>query len=80
VTDPLRIVDRFVHDTDNEAMYRYRQAAARVIKWRQEHGAMSQVQFAAAAGISVGCLQSFETGTRATRKKQMERIALACVG
>ena len=66
-------VDRSVSDPDNEAMYR--QAAARVIKWRREHGAMSQVQFAKRAGISVGCLQSFETASRATRKKQMERIA-----
>ena len=73
--NPLLIVDRSVNDTDNEAMYR--QAAARVITWRREHGAMSQVQFAARAGISVGCLQSFETGIRATRKKQLERIALA---
>jgi transcriptional regulator with XRE-family HTH domain len=60
---------------DNEAMYR--QAAARVIKWRREHGAMSQIRFAAKAGISVGCLQSFETAVRATRKKQRERIARA---
>ncbi len=66
-------VDRFVKDPNNEAMYR--QAAARVIKWRREHGDMNQVDFAARAGISVGCLQSFETATRATRKKQMERIA-----
>jgi transcriptional regulator with XRE-family HTH domain len=68
VTDHIPIVD-------NEAMYR--QAAARVITWRREHDAMSQIQFAARAGISVGCLQSFETGVRATRKKQMERIAQA---
>jgi hypothetical protein len=64
-----------VNDTDNEAMYR--QAAARVIAWRREHGAMSQVQFAAKAGISVGCLQGFETEMRQTRKKQVERIARA---
>jgi transcriptional regulator with XRE-family HTH domain len=59
-------------------MYRrYHQAAARVIAWRREHGAMSQVQFAANAGISVGCLQGFETGMRHTREKQVARIAVA---
>jgi transcriptional regulator with XRE-family HTH domain len=68
VIDPRPIVD-------NEAMYR--RAAARVIAWRREHGAMSQVQFAAKAGISVGCLQSFEAALRETRKKQRERIARA---
>lgn len=68
VIDPSPIVD-------NEAMYR--RVAARVIAWRREHGAMSQIQFAAKAGISVGCLQSFEAGVRDTRKKQRERIARA---
>jgi transcriptional regulator with XRE-family HTH domain len=75
VSDRIPTVDRFVSDPDNEAMFR--QAAARVIQWRREHGAMSQVQFASRAGISVGALQSFESGTRATRKKQVERIAAA---
>lgn len=73
--DRIPTVDRFVSDTDNEAMYR--QAAARVIQWRREHDDMSQVKFAARAGISVGCLQSFETGTRATREEKLERIAAA---
>ena len=70
------LVDRLANDTDNEAML-YRLAAARVIAWRREHGAMSQVQFAAKAGISVGCLQGFETGMRHTREKQVARIAVA---
>lgn len=73
--DRIPTVDRFVSDADNEAMYR--QAAARVIQWRREHDDMSQVKFAARAGISVGCLQSFETGARATREEKMERIAAA---
>ena len=73
---PVSDIDRFVSATDNEAVS-YRQAAARVIQWRREHRAMSQAQFADRAGISVGCLQSFESGTRNTRKKQVARIAAA---
>ena len=69
----IQAVDRSVRDTDNEAMYR--QAGARVIRWRREHDAMSQVQFASRAGISVGCLQSFEKGKRHTREQHIARIA-----
>ena len=39
---------------------------------------MTQIDFAQRAGVSVGCLQAFESGTRVTRLENVERIARAC--
>ena len=52
-------------------------AAKRVREWRRLHGEMSQIEFAAMAGVSVGCLQSFEKGTRKTRDSNLLKIAAA---
>src|SRR5271156_1236984 len=60
---------------DNEAMYK--RAAQRVKNWRREHGEMNQVEFATLADVSVGCLQGFEAATRATRVKNLLKIATA---
>lgn len=68
-------IDRLRSDPDNEAMV-HRRAAKRVIAWRKEH-ALNQVEFAAFAKVSVGCLQGFETGTRNTREKNLIKIATA---
>jgi transcriptional regulator with XRE-family HTH domain len=68
-------IDRLRSDPDNEAMV-HRRAAKRVIAWRKEH-ALNQVEFAAFAKVSVGCLQGFETGTRNTRETNLIKIATA---
>jgi transcriptional regulator with XRE-family HTH domain len=51
-----------------------RRAAERVREWRRLHG-LSQIAFARRTGISVGCLQGFETGTRRTRDAALAKIA-----
>jgi transcriptional regulator with XRE-family HTH domain len=66
----------------------YENAGKRVVKWRHDHdqdGAprkgtakgMSQITLAKRAGVSVGCLQGLETGTRATRQEHLLAIAKA---
>ena len=49
-------------------------AARRVREWRRLHN-ISQIAFAERNGISVGCLQGFETGTRQTRETNLAKIA-----
>ncbi len=68
-------LDRAADAFDNEAMSK--RAAQRVRDWRKAHGDLSQIQFAKQAGVSVGCLQGFEAATRATRDKNLDKIALA---
>jgi transcriptional regulator with XRE-family HTH domain len=71
---PVAPIDRLRSDPDNEAMYK--RAAKRVKDWRRDH-AMNQIAFADRAKISVGCLQGFETGARATREANLVKIANA---
>lgn len=71
---PVLGIDRPQDHPDNEAMHK--RAARRVKEWRRDHE-MNQVAFAALAKISVGCLQGFETATRATRDTQLVKIAKA---
>jgi transcriptional regulator with XRE-family HTH domain len=52
-------------------------AARRVREWRRTHGEMSQIEFAALARVSVGCVQGFENGTRKTRDANLLKIATA---
>ncbi len=66
-------VDRSHASFDNEAMYKG--AAEKVKAWRKAHGEMNQVEFASLAKVSVGCLQGFEAATRATREKNLLKIA-----
>lgn len=66
----------------NETPLRYdeamlQRAAQRVRDYRRAHGEMTQKQFAALAGVSVGCVQGFETGKRKTRTPKLLKIALA---
>lgn len=53
----------------------YRRAGQRVRQWRREHHDMSQIELAARAGVSVGCIQGLETGLRVTRKANLLKIA-----
>jgi len=65
---------------------RLRLAGKRVQQYRMDHPTlrrgrhypMTQIALADKAGVSVGCLQGFETGTRITRPDQFQRIAQAC--
>lgn len=43
--------------------------------WRRDHGRMTQRDFAARMGVSVGVIQSLEKGTRATRIASLKKIA-----
>ena len=51
-----------------------KRAAERVEEWRRLHK-VNQITFAQLAGISVGCLQGFESGSRDTRKHNRVKIA-----
>jgi hypothetical protein len=53
----------------------YTYAGPKIAKWRRDHNQMSQVAFAKLAKVSVGCLQGLETGTRATRELNLDKIA-----
>src|SRR5262245_27842328 len=55
----------------------YEHAGPKLIEWRRRHNEMSQIEFAKLAGVSVGCLQGLETGTRATRDVNLDKIAKA---
>jgi transcriptional regulator with XRE-family HTH domain len=55
----------------------YKRAGKRVREWRRAHNEMSQVDLAQKAGVSVGCLQAFELGIRATRAANLAKIAKA---
>lgn len=60
-------------------------AGQRVVAYRLAHGTLrgrrraplTQIALAKRAGISVGCLQGFEMGTRVTRPDNARRIAAA---
>jgi transcriptional regulator with XRE-family HTH domain len=77
-------VARVGHNNDDQVAYE--NAGRRVAKWRQAHDAkgatrkghakaMSQIALAKKARVSVGCLQGLETGARATRDKNLKKIA-----
>ena len=65
-------LDRGESRPNNDVVYK--RAGKRVKAWRLEQG-LDQVAFATRAKISVGCFQGFEGGTRATRKKNLVKIA-----
>jgi transcriptional regulator with XRE-family HTH domain len=67
-------LDRGESRPNNDAVYK--RAGKRVKAWRLEQG-LDQVAFARHARISVGCYQGFEGGARATRKKNLVKIAEA---
>jgi Helix-turn-helix len=67
-------LDPHERGSNNEGVS-YERAGKRVAEWRREHGDMSQVAFANQAGVSVGCLQGLEAGTRATRDVNLDKIA-----
>lgn len=63
----------------------WKRAGQRVVAFRAAHGTrkhgrrqpLTQAALAARAGVSQGCLQAFENGTRATRRESVTRIAAA---
>jgi transcriptional regulator with XRE-family HTH domain len=67
-------LDRSSSGHDNDLMYE--RAAKRVLEWRREHR-LSQMALAKLAHVSVGCLQSFERGTRQTQPPKLDKIARA---
>lgn len=71
---PVEPLDHAQGDPNNEAMHR--RAAKRVKNWRNDRR-LNQIAFAKLAKISVGTLQGFETATRATREKNLTKIARA---
>jgi len=70
----LAALDQREGRLNNEAVFN--RAAKRVKDWRKQEG-LDQISFAKLAKVSVGCLQGFETGTRATRKRNLHKIAQA---
>lgn len=67
-------LDRVHAHPNNEEMGKL--AGKRVRDWRlSQQPAMNQDDFARAAKVSLGCLQSFERGVRATRDKNVTKIA-----
>jgi transcriptional regulator with XRE-family HTH domain len=66
-----------VRSSQNNEPVPYANAAKRVRDWKRDHGDPSQEAFAKLAGISIGCLQSFENLTRNTRRPNLEKIAKA---
>lgn len=67
-------LDRMNARPNNEEMGKV--AGRRVRDWRlSQQPVMNQGDFAQAAKVSLGCLQSFERGVRATREKNVTKIA-----
>lgn len=72
----VRRLDQSAIDPNNEGVS-YEHAGPKVVEWRRVHNEMSQIAFAELADVSVGCLQGLETGTRATRDVNLDKIAKA---
>lgn len=64
------------NDKESDTAIVFQRAARRVREWRTAHR-LGQVAFARLAGVSVGCVQSFEASTRETREANLIKMAAA---